>query len=226
MNLSDIENDYLEAFQSQSDALKNAYEKTISSKLTLCSNELTQCLIQRMITYYKTQDDIKQFLNKRYVSPAADYFVESVIYFLKLALKLSNSELDAHSERQISRTKNSIRPDISIWHANKVVAIIECKTQLGWNRSNWEDDFKRRELKLKESFPDAKAFLLVMTGSNWGGFSKEHILSKKYYCLLNDVSLNTTDVSLILNNILTPIEGLFEEVLKVTGAPENTPITP
>jgi len=71
--------------------------------------------------------------------------------------------LQAHSERQIQKTKKAIRPDISIWRGDEVVAIIECKTQLGWNRPTWEDQYNERDNKLKELYPQARSFLLVMT---------------------------------------------------------------
>lgn len=214
MKLAEIEKEYTDIYKSQSEVLENAFKKAITSDLTLDSSEFTQCLIQRLKTYYETQDNIKRFLNKRYAAPAADYFVESVLYFLKLALKISNSKLEAHSERQIKQRKNSIRPDISIWKGDSVVSIIECKTQLGWNRLTWENDFNKREQKLRKNFPEANAYLLVMTGNNWGGFSEENILSHKYYCILNDVWPTEIDMESISNNILTPIENLFKEVLK------------
>ena len=36
-------------------------------------------------------------------------------------------------------------PDISIWDNDKVIGIIECKTNLGWNRIRREDDFILKE---------------------------------------------------------------------------------
>ena len=48
--------------------------------------------------------------------------------------------------------------------------MIECKIQLGWNRNKWEEDFIKRENKLKERFPNSKAYLLVMNLANWLGF--------------------------------------------------------
>jgi len=64
-------------------------------------------------------------------------------------LDIKNYDLEVHSERQIIKKRGSIRPDISIWKKNEVISIIECKTQLGWNRNKWEEDFQKRELKFK-----------------------------------------------------------------------------
>lgn len=71
-----------------------------------------------------------------------------------------------------------------------MLTIIECKTQLGYDRGNWEGKFQERKQLLKAEFPDAKAYLLVMTDVNWGGFKdKQHkqLLGKEYFCLLTKV---------------------------------------
>lgn len=89
------------------------------------------------------------------------------------------------------------------------MAIVECKTQLGWNRNNWEDDFEEREEKLQVLFPNARAFLLVMTGRNWSGFGDNAKVGTKYFCLLDDI----WPVSFEHNGqILTPIEDLFRKL--------------
>ena len=64
----------------------------------------------------------------------------------------------AISEKQIKPKLGAIRPDVLIWKGDEVVAIIECKTQLGWNRHKWESDFNEREKKLHKEFKNAKAY--------------------------------------------------------------------
>ncbi|MNE59703.1 hypothetical protein D3C80_1548150 [compost metagenome] len=128
---------------------------------------------------------------------------------MRIYLQSQGGELQAHSERQIKQKRGAIRPDISIWRQNEVIAIIECKTQLGWNRYNWEQDFNEREKKLKIEFPNAKAFLLVMSGLNWGGFSNNKELNSKYFCLLANIW--PPDYSSI-NQLMTPVEGLFKQL--------------
>ncbi|MGE8646326.1 type I restriction endonuclease [Acinetobacter vivianii] len=132
------------------------------------------------------------------------------MFFLRLVLRANNSDFTVYSERQIRPKKNSIRPDISVWNGDKVIAILECKTQLGWDRTNWETNFTERERKLREEFPEASAYLLVMTGDNWSGFGSSKYVGQKYFCLLRDiwpVDYNSAD------QILTPIESLFSILL-------------
>lgn len=130
------------------------------------------------------------------------------MFFFRLFLQSQGGQLEAHSEEQIKKKLKAIRPDISIWRKNEIIAIIECKTQLGWNRNNWEKQYNERDLKLKNDFPNAQSFLLVMTGNNWGGFKTNSNFDKKYFCLLDDIwptKYSTT------KDILTPIEGLFKK---------------
>ena len=59
--------------------------------------------------------------------PAADFFVESVCFFLKVVLGRLDSSLTVASEKNIVRRRGSMRPDISIWRGETVLAAIECK---------------------------------------------------------------------------------------------------
>jgi hypothetical protein len=128
---------------------------------------------------------------------------------LKTYFKKQGDILQAHSERQVKQTRNSIRPDISVWKGDEVVAIIECKTQLGWSRNNWEHEFLERDKKLKSDYPNAKSFLLVMTGLNWSGFGNNSKLDDSYFCLLNDIWPSAYSDK---NQIFTPIEGLVKQL--------------
>jgi len=201
--ISSINDTYTQLIESHEKMLHNY-------SFDLSKIEVTEAILIRLKSYYQTQQKIKLFLNKRYLTAGADFFVESVLFFTKLFLKTSGSNLEVHSERQIKKEKNSIRPDISIWDGDEVVAIIECKTQLGWNRDNWENQFIERELKLKKDFPNAKSFLLVMTGSNWPGFIGNPNLNSSYFCILKDKwPIDYDDNS----QILSPIEGLLNQLI-------------
>lgn len=190
--------------------LKKAYSDIDEIyKFDLTKTEITEAILTRLKTYYVTQNNIKTFLDKRYLAAASDFFVESTLFFLKLYFKSQGGKLLAYSERQLKQKRNAIRPDISVWKDNQVIATIECKTQLGWNRHNWEQQHNDRDKKLKADFPDAKSFLLVMTGLNWSGFGDSSKLNDSYFCLLNDIWPNNySDKS----QIFTPIENLFKQL--------------
>jgi len=211
MTLKEIDKEYIDAISSTVDTLKSvATSIQTDYDFDLDKTEISEAILNRLSTYYKTQNGIKIFLNKRYQTAGADFFVETVLFFIKLYLSKTGSNLEAHSERQIRRQRGAIRPDISIWNRDSVTAIIECKTQLGWNRQNWENDFNNRELKLKNEFPNAKAYLVVMTGLNWGGFGDSEKLGERYFCLLNETW--PTDYH-GLTQLMSPIELLIKEIV-------------
>jgi hypothetical protein len=209
-NLIEIDKEFNMALSQTFHELKSVYEKVITDyKFDLNKTEITEAILLRLKTYYSTQNDIKTLLDKRYIAAAADFFVESTLFFLKTYFKKQGDILQAHSERQVKQTRNSIRPDISVWKGDEVVAIIECKTQLGWNRNNWEHEFLERDKKLKSDYPNAKSFLLVMTGLNWSGFGNNSKLDDSYFCLLNDIWPSAYSDK---NQIFTPIEGLVKQL--------------
>jgi len=210
-----IEKRYIKSLESQHFRLSEVY-KEMKDKVTLSleTKEITKAILLRLKAYYQTQNKIKEFLNKRYLPAASDFFVEAVIFYLKLLMDTQNINLEVHSEKQIKQKRRSLRPDISIWKDNKVVAAIECKTQLGWNRHEWESDFKKRELKLKQDFPKAKLFLLVMTSVNWSGFPKTNKnVGKQYFTLSNKwpIEINENNMKEV---IINPVEGLFKQIIK------------
>lgn len=205
-----IDEKYLETLKNLHLTLKDSYDSYIKSDIDINSLEYSKALINRMKHYYRSQYDNKEFLEKRYIINGADYFTEQLLFFIKIYLQKNNSNLVAISEKQIQPKRGSIRPDISIWKDNEVVAIIECKTQLGWNRHKWESDFNEREKKLNKEFKNAKAYLVVLTGENWGGFEENDLLGEKYYCLLKDKWVTHYETEL---DIFIPIEKLLSKLI-------------
>lgn len=131
------------------------------SNIELREFDITKAILKRMNSYYIYQQNLNDFYNRNIIPSGADFFTETVIFYLKVYFKLNSISYTIKSEVRIS--KKSIRPDISIWDGDQVVAIIECKTQFGWSSDTWESSFLNRELKLKEINSTAKVFLLVLT---------------------------------------------------------------
>lgn len=209
-NLIEIDNVYNKSISDTFEHLKSVYNDIDKNYIfDLSKTEITEAILNRLKTYYVTQNNIKNFLDKRYLAAASDFFVESTLFFMRLYFKSQGGILQAHSERQIKQKRNAIRPDISVWKDNEVIAIIECKTQLGWNRHNWEQQYSDRDIKLKTDFPNAKSFLLVMTGLNWSGFGDNPKLKNSYFCLLNDIWPTAYSDR---TQIFTPIEGLIKQL--------------
>src|SRR5436190_1910263 len=130
--LKDFDQPYRDSIRTTYEQLEKSYNLIANGyQFDLTKTEITEAVLERLKNYCLTQDLIKNFLDKHYQAPLADYLVETVLFFLRLYLKSQGGHLEAHSERQIKRTRNAIRPDISVWRQDEVVAIVECKTQLG-----------------------------------------------------------------------------------------------
>jgi len=223
MSLLEFEKKYWESLDNQQKQLLSLYEEIKSdASISLEERDITKAILLRMKAYYDVQNKIKEFLNKRYLSAASDFFVETIVFYLKIILEIEDIGLEVHSERQIRQKKGAIRPDISVWKNNKVVAIVECKTQLGWNRNKWEEDFKKRETKLKYEFPNAKAFLVVMTLKNWPGFPDNNKKVGKQYFTLSSAWPGNISEDKIDNVIINPIEDLFKKIILYGTTERNT----
>ena len=185
---TDADAEYRQAIEGPGRELSAAFAAAREvSELDLQGDDISRALLLRLKSFLATQDAIKLQLQKVFAAPAADFFVESVSFYLQVALARLAPDLRVFSEKNIVRRQGSLRPDISIWRQKEVVAAVECKTQLGWNRDGWLHDFEDRESRLSAEFPNAKLFLLVMTGSNWPGFGDNLRAGKQFFVLLDDV---------------------------------------
>lgn len=214
MELLDLERRYCKNLRRQYTQLNRLFTKLESDgTFDLRKRDISKAILLRMTAYYQTHYKIKELLNKRFVPAASDFFVETVTFYLKLFFRARNRGVEIHSERQIQRKRGAIRPDISVWRGDEVIAVIECKTQLGWKRNDWQRDFNKREKKLKRLFPNVKAFLLVMSSENWAGFDREtEGVGEQFFCLSSEWPRRITDETLdkVIEN---PIEGLLREIL-------------
>jgi len=213
MSLLKFEKKYWKSLNNQHKQLVSLYEEIKSNaSISLEKRDITKAILLRMKAYYDTQNKIKEFLNKRYLPAASDFFVEAIAFYLKLIFDKKGIDFEVHSEKQIRKKRRAIRPDISGWKDDEVVVIIECKTQLGWNRDKWAEDFKKRESKLIDEFPNAKAFLVVMTSENWSGFPDGNKkVGKQYFTLSSTWPTNITEDK-IDDLIMNPIEDLFKKI--------------
>lgn len=209
------EKSYSRALQKLSAKLEKTLRKISKlGKLPLNGKTISAAIMLRMRGYYLSQHSVKRLLEKRYIGAASDVFVETVLFYLQALNSSHKLGLEVCSEKQVKPKRNALRPDISLWKNGKVIAMIECKTQLGWNRHGWESDYLKRKKALRKDFPNAKSFLLVMTGSNWGGFGRTRKLGKEYFILSNERPHNVKQ-NKVEQSIATPIEKLFKQITKL-----------
>jgi hypothetical protein len=204
--------EYAFTLDSLSVALQNSYDNLKEVPLYKENLDYSRLVVNRLRAFYCAQDSIKKFLDKRVAQAGADFFVEVILFSLKLFNEVERLNLEIASERAIQPKRKAIRPDISIWRGDDLLAAVECKTQLGWRRNDWAAHCDDREQKLKEIFPGAEFFLLVMTNCNWSGFEKDPRSGQRLLCLLKDcwpTQISQSFDPLILEH---PIERLLEQV--------------
>jgi hypothetical protein len=207
----EIHDEYAQALDNLALALQSSYDQMKSSCATQADFSYSQAIAHRLRTFYIAQSKIKDFLDKKVAQAGSDFFVETILFFLKLFNDVKELKLEITSERAIQRKRNAIRPDISIWRGSELLAVVECKTQLGWSRDNWKSDFENREEKLKAVFPNAKMFLVVMSSYNWSGFGDDLRIGEQLFCLWN-VPPKELSIPPTPSQLYTPIEKLFEQL--------------
>ncbi len=65
--------------------------------------DLTRAVLARMTSYYTAQRRIKKLLDKHYGAAAADFFVETVAFYLKVAIDLEKLGLRVASEEVVNK---------------------------------------------------------------------------------------------------------------------------
>ena len=78
-----------------------------------------------------------------------------------------------------------IKPDVGIYRDGKLFSAFECKSNLGYDRIEWEKSFGSRvDLYSDNGLKDNAVFLIVATESNWSGFPAHDIRTGKSWFLL------------------------------------------
>lgn len=216
---------YLRALRGRVSSIKLLYESLKQSgPLPIEGQEVTTSILLTLKTHYDVEHEIKTLLDKRIRGHAADVFVETLLLYVQVFFQTHGVGLTAVSEKSISRKRGSIKPDISIWQGEQLIAIIECKTNLGWNRQGWEKYLKERESSVHHLFPRAKCFLVVLTEVNWSGFGSDPRVGDQLFTLSavwpTDVSLDCPGAS-----IRNPIEPLLRQLKQGARMTEGSTIS-
>lgn len=203
---------YALALESIPETLKSSYSDMKKEPPSSDALEYSKIAINRLRAFYSSQAKIKGFLDKRLAQSGDTFFVETILFILKLYCDIEGLQLEVASERAIEPKRKTIRPDISIWSKGTLLGAVECKTQLGYQRNDWHVQFEHREGKLQDAFPNSKLFLVVMTSGNWSGFGDDARVEEKFFCLLDKewpaFIKQEFDESIILN----PIERLLDQI--------------
>jgi hypothetical protein len=182
----------------------------------------TECPATKFILGYMR--DLKEFhdafgalFHRKKRPPAADEFTAAVAMSLEQFLAARGFPGSVRSEETTHRRRGATRPDVSIRaNSNKLVATVECKTNLGWARQQWKAQCERRAQALQEMFPGCTPFLCVSTEVNWDAseFKSSPCFGKQWFCL-SQVGIGRITGPVRRQHILTPIEPMFLGILQL-----------
>ena len=128
MNPVDSDEPFVSVLKEQPLRLKEAYSRLIAAgPLPINSVAVTTAILSRLRAYFLAQREIKQFLNKIYSGAASDFFVETVLFYMRALAETHKLGVEVMSERKFTTPHGPLRPDISLWKGARVLALVECK---------------------------------------------------------------------------------------------------
>jgi hypothetical protein len=209
---------YLEQMSLLRGAIEDSYRTALASgRLGVDGHPITKSILLSAKAYYDSRYAVCEFLGKKNIGSGADFMVEAIAFHLKAFLASRQSPLEVFGERPLPKPTIA-RPDISVWLGDRPVALIECKTTLGWSRSDWEDLFLKRQERICSALPDVKCYLVVFAGRDAPGVAQSQHFGRQYFVLSRQWphKIHTDDPS---QDIETPIEPLFLEIERIGELP-------
>ena len=155
---------------------------------------------------------------RRKQPPLADDFTAAVALCLAQFLAARGHAGSVRCEQTTHKKRGATRPDVSVLSsAGRLVATVECKTNLGWNRKGWREKCEARNAALLGRFPGCTPYMCVLTQKNWDSteFLGSPYSGKQWFCLSKVGVGKLTDPA---GDILHPIEAMFLSILgRLTG---------
>jgi len=180
----------------------------------LTKDEITEAIIQRMYAFWHFSSRNNDLLGRRGNPVSADFFTESCLLFFKTYFEHERHGFKVKSEHNIDPAPNRrlVKPDISIWKDDQLIATVELKVSHGWKGKSIEEHLRQREEKIIVLRPSAWFGVLVFwnysqpDAPQWG---------EKYFGLLNHKKdFNHQRTSLTVEHLMQKIEAHANEVVK------------
>lgn len=190
---------------------KNIVAQLEAYHFDLSKSEITEAIIERMLSYWLFNvNNNKEILQRKTNPVAADFFTETCMLFLKSYYKKNGYTV--LSEKEVNKNP-IIRPDISIWKEEQLVAVIELKVSDGWKGKTIFSHLIEREKQIKNIYPNIYFGVLAF----WNFFDSSEVgWNQKYFGLLKFKSDNKHEET------GSTIEKMIVEINKNTQQ-EHTP---
>lgn len=111
----ELENNLEEILQSFTNKVQHSL--TSMNFISFNKTEITEAILFRMRSYYRQQEALKSILDKHKAAPAADFFVETITFYLKTYLSQHKPNFHVYSERPLKKKRRALHPDITIRNA-------------------------------------------------------------------------------------------------------------
>ena len=148
--------------------LFSTYQECASDSEFIEKKPATEFVLNWMGEHVRSLKRFNESISRHVLPSSADQLTGAVAVALQEYLAHSGSTLLVESEKFVATLEGRLRPDITIWATTgELVALIECKTQLGYSRSSWQQQYFERTDRIKLKYPNALSFLVILTGLNW-----------------------------------------------------------
>lgn len=178
--------------------IKNQLE---SYPFDLSKTEITDAIIERMFAFWHFHvGNNKNILGRVINTTAADFFTETCLLFLKCYFEQQQG-IQVYSEKKLK--PSNLRPDISIWKNDRLVAVIELKVSNGWKGKNMYEHLEYRARQIQEIAPSAYFGVLAY----WNFFDISHSTwNTRYFSLMHhDSKHNHTRTSATVEKLILQV---------------------
>jgi hypothetical protein len=145
--LKDIDSEFTNHYKGLLVIQEKVVEALKGYSFDLNKTEITDAIIARMDAFWAFHvHNTKQILNRETNVVAGDFFTETCLLYIQLYFK---GKYEVKSEVNINKGKgNAIKPDISIWKDEQLLAVIEIKVSNGFKGKFIIDHLKNREVQI------------------------------------------------------------------------------
>lgn len=169
--LSNIDSPFIQQYKGLLETQRNISQALKSYPFDLSKDEITKAVYERMMAFWYFNVTNCKELDREVNSVAADFFTETCLFFLKPCLKQKG--LDIVSEKDIRKVKSNtkvIRPDLSIWKGDELVAVIELKVSDGWKGKTMTEHLDNRKKEIRQIMENPNLFFGAI--SFWNCFGE------------------------------------------------------
>jgi hypothetical protein len=182
MTLLDIDTRLNQRYVGMLETQKSIFEQLKTYPFDLSKREMTDAILHRMDSNWVFNDGNNKFLGRNKKPSSADFFTETCLFFIKAYLEGLGGNYQVRSEKTVNivKSRNIVKPDISIWKGDSLVGVIELKTQNDWFRNTWEEHLKGRETQVKMASNTPGLFFAVIAHVNFFDESAPEFNSKYF----------------------------------------------